>query len=219
MRIPIVFVTACACVSITSLAAAGTPRTVAARTSVQSSQTHEVAQWLAGAFSSRAQAQGNPKFHAVELHVRQIWAERSDGPWLYVEQAMADAPTQPYRQRVYRIGTDGEGPVSDVFALPDDGSAFVGAWDAKRPFPDLLPIQLIARAGCTIYLRKHADGAYRGRTLGKDCASERNGARYATSQVTLTAHSLESWDRGFDSQDHQAWGAVEGPYRFDRLPK
>jgi hypothetical protein len=29
---------------------------------------------------------------------------------------------------------------------------------------------------------------------------------------------LDSWDRGYDRDGKQVWGAVTGPYRFDRLP-
>ena len=39
-------------------------------------------------------------------------------------------------------------------------------------------------------------------------------ASYATSEVVITSTMLKSWDRGFDSADHQVWGASGGPYEF-----
>ena len=179
-------------------------------------QVKEVAAWLSGAFSSRAQAQTNPKHFEVALHVRPIWPERSDAQWLYVEQALATSLAHPYRQRVYKISWDGEGPVSEVYSLPGDPERFAGAWDQAKSFPPLVPTDLSLRDGCSIHLRKQADGVYKGGTRGTACASERSGARYATSQVSLNDRVLESWDRGFDAQDRQTWGADDGPYRFDR---
>ena len=35
--------------------------------------------------------------------------------------------------------------------------------------------------------------------------------------MTLTEDLLQSWDQGFNSNDYQVWGAVKGPYDFDRL--
>ena len=42
------------------------------------------------------------------------------------------------------------------------------------------------------------------------------GASYATSEVELREERITSWDRGYDGEGLQVWGATEGPYRFDR---
>ena len=42
------------------------------------------------------------------------------------------------------------------------------------------------------------------------------GATYAVSDVTLSATQILSWDRGYDAQDNQVWGAEAGPYEFLR---
>ncbi len=47
-------------------------------------------------------------------------------------------------------------------------------------------------------------------------AGVRQGASYATSEVTLDEVALESWDRGYDDTDTQVWGATQGPYVFIR---
>lgn len=61
------------------------------------------------------------------------------------------------------------------------------------------------------------DGSFVGRTEGNGCASELRGAAYATSEITLTASEMVSWDRGFNSAGKQVWGAPTGGYRFKRL--
>jgi len=40
------------------------------------------------------------------------------------------------------------------------------------------------------------------------------GASYASSEVTLTATELNTWDRGYDAGGAQVWGSTKGPYRF-----
>lgn len=178
-------------------------------------QTQEVADWLTGSFSNGAQARRDPAFHHVLLHTQPIWPGRSGEHWLYVEQALADTPDKPYRQRIYRIRWEG-GPVSEVFLLPGDPSAFIGAWRDVSRFNGLEPEHLEQRQGCSIWLHKQRAGGYEGATRGRHCGSDRSGAQYATSEVVLDAAALSAWDRGFDAAGSQVWGATAGPYRFER---
>jgi len=68
-----------------------------------------------------------------------------------------------------------------------------------------------------VILRKTADGVFEGSTVGKGCASELRGASYATSEVRITPEQLLSWDRGFDAQGKQVWGATKGGYVFKKI--
>jgi hypothetical protein len=73
---------------------------------------------------------------------------------------------------------------------------------------------LVPKAGCAVRL-KRADGqTWTGGTDGHGCPSSREGAAYTTSEVTLTATELRSWDRGFDAKGKQVWGSTAGPYIF-----
>ena len=60
------------------------------------------------------------------------------------------------------------------------------------------------------------DGRFAGGTRGEGCESTLMGARYATSEVELRDDGLDSWDRGFNAQGMQVWGATAGAYRFVR---
>ena len=76
------------------------------------------------------------------------------------------------------------------------------------------------REGCTVHgdLRaRDLDEPFVGLTTRGDCGSNLRGASYATSEVRITLDGVDSWDRGFDDSGRQVWGAVAGPYRFDRL--
>lgn len=174
-------------------------------------------EWLTGSFSSEAQSVSDKDFFDIRLEMAPIWRSRTDGPWLYVEQAAAAKRDAPYRQRVYHLERRPDGALlSLVFTLPDP-QRFVGAWSDPERLNAIEPADLVAREGCAIVLRRRADGVFEGATDGSSCPSDLRGATYATSQVTLTRDLLRSWDRGFDADGKQVWGATKGPYEFRRL--
>ena len=182
------------------------------------------AEFLSGSFTSAAQAAADDDYFEIELHVARIWLDRDDGIWLYVEQAAASALDRPYRQRVYQVlpleGDGGAPPadvVSKVYTLPGDPLAFAGAAYDPAKLDDISPDDLTLRAGCAVYLRQTENGDFVGSTRGEGCQSSLAGAAYATSTVTLTADQLRSWDQGFNEEGEQVWGAVKGPYVFDRV--
>ena len=190
---------------------------LAARASAADDALERLATALTGHFSSAEQAAADKNFRAVTLHVVRIWPQRSDGPWLYVEQALADAPDQPYRQRVYQLARRDTAVLeSRVFTLADPIAA-TGAWKKPLPLSELSPANLSARDGCTVFLREMPDGAFVGRTEGNGCASDLRGASYATTEVTVTASEMVSWDRGYNAAGRQVWGSTAGGYRFKRV--
>lgn len=186
--------------------------------------TEALATRLVGSYSSSGQAAADPEFRDIRLEMVRIWSDRDDGPWLYIEQAAAGSLEQPYRQRIYRLQassdpTRAEGTIeSHVFELPGDPLLFAGAWRDPQRFAELRPIDLIARNGCTVYLEEASDGSWFGGTDGTNCASSLRGAAYATSEVDIVGDTMRTWDRGFDGDGKQVWGATKGPYEFVRLP-
>ncbi len=177
----------------------------------------ELGAWMSGTFSSAQQSATDPDgYFDIRLHMVPIWTERADGPWLYVEQAAASAPDEPYRQRVYHlVERDGGGLRVDVNEFPGDPLRFAGAWTEPSAFDALQPEDLMPRTGCSVHLER-SGGGYTGSTLGEGCASTLRGASYATSFVTVTENSVTSWDRGFDGSGEQVWGPTDGPYRFQK---
>jgi hypothetical protein len=172
------------------------------------------ADWMTGAFSSARQAEEDPTYFDIRLHMVRIWPARTDGIWLYVEQARADYLERPYRQRVYHLTSRANGSLeSKVHTFPDPQSR-AGEWRKPQPLADLSLESLTEREGCSIFLTRMGPGQFLGSTQARNCPSELSGAAYATSEVSLTPELLVSWDRGFDSQGRQVWGAVSGGYRF-----
>lgn len=177
-----------------------------------------LAEWMTGSFSSAAQAAEQPEdYFDIRLHMVPIWAARDDGPWLYVEQASAARLGRPYRQRVYRLVARADGAVeSRVYLLPGDPLAYAGAWREPGRFDAISLADLELRAGCALVLRRRDAETFGGATQGKGCRSTLRGATYAMSEATIHPDRLITWDRGFDADDQQVWGATAGGYIFRR---
>ena len=146
---------------------------------------------MSGSFSSGEQAQQDPDFFHIVLHMSPIWRDRTDGVWLYVEQAVAQAANKPYRQRVYRLTHQADGTFkSDVYTLPGDPLQYAGAWNDPARLSAVKPEALTLRDGCSISLRAQTDGTFTGATNGTGCASDLRGASYATSEANITPAGL-----------------------------
>ncbi|MEM7168439.1 MAG: chromophore lyase CpcT/CpeT [Planctomycetota bacterium] len=183
---------------------------------IASSPAETVALILIGDFDSSEQAAVDPSYYSITLRHIPIWRSRSDGPWLYVEQAVATQPDKPYRQRIYHLVNTADGHVrSDVYSLPGDPLRFAEA--QAHEFHTLTPDQLERRSGCSIYLTQSGSNRFEGSTQAQDCLSTLRGAAYATSEVDLTPTLLTTWDRGYDAAGEQVWGAKDGPYQFRRI--
>ncbi|MEZ4370304.1 MAG: chromophore lyase CpcT/CpeT [Polyangiaceae bacterium] len=187
----------------------------AASGGASSEQVDQAFRWLTGRFDSSDQAQADPTYFPIQLETCEVSAPELGERVLYVEQARMDALAQPYRQRLYVVDPEPEGTrvVSRVFEL-EEPTRWIAACAAKEPLT-ATPEDARERTGCAVHLEAQGDVLVGG-TLGTECTSTLNGASYATSEVTLDAASLASWDRGFAESGAQVWGATAGPYVFTR---
>ncbi|MBX3739020.1 MAG: chromophore lyase CpcT/CpeT [Candidatus Didemnitutus sp.] len=172
---------------------------------------------LTGSFSSADQALADRNYRNTTLHAVRIWTNRDDGPWLYVEQALADAPDQPYRQRVYQLALSRDGALEARIFTLDDPIKATGAWRKSLPLSDLTPTRLAFNEGCTVYFHAMPDGSLLGATQGDGCASDLRGATHATTEATLTSDKIIWWERGFNAAGRQVWGSATGGYLFKRV--
>jgi hypothetical protein len=173
--------------------------------------------WLTGRYDSSKQAANDRSYYAINLTMCRVEAPEYGARTLYVEQAMAGRA--PYRQRLYVVESVPGQPLqarSRVFEFdqPDAMVAFCKSGKAS------LPSGVVAteKAGCGVVLTwDAATSTFTGGTTDKACGSTLNGASYTSSSVTIEAGRMVTWDRGFDAQDKQVWGATKGGYVFDRL--
>jgi len=171
--------------------------------------------YMAGEFSSGAQATADSAFFHVMLRMAPIWKKSKDGYWLYVEQSIATAQDKPYRQRVYHLSLEDDTTiVSQVYEIKNP-LQYTGAWKDQTKLEGLSKDSLINRQGCGIYLHKQGClSFFEGSTKDQQCLSAMRGAAYATSEVTIFPDKVLSWDRGWDAKGVQVWGAVKSGYVF-----
>ena len=183
---------------------------------IKSVNINALVSMMEGSFSSEEQSANDPEYPDLRLHIKKIWQDRTDGKWLYVEQASAETPDKPYRQRVYRITSTREGRFeSAVFTLRKP-LRFAGEWMNENPIPGLTPDSLHLREGCSVIITLMNDTTFEGSTVGSDCKSKMRGAKYATSEVQISPSIIKIRDRGFDEDGIQVWGAEKGGYIFKR---
>jgi CpeT protein len=189
---------------------------VAAPPATIAPEVDRLANWLTGSFDSSAQAARDAAFLDISLNACRVWPSRTDGRWIYLEQARSDALDRPYRQRMYRVRFDADGRlVSEVFAFAEGMRPAAGSWRDPGSLDTVMPELLLPREGCAVHLRWNG-GRFEGGTEGEGCESSLAGASYATSEVVIDATSISSWDRGFDATGTQVWGSEAGAYEFLR---
>lgn len=182
-------------------------------TQANDKELDELLSLMVGRFSSENQARQDTNYFNISLVMTQIWNSRTDGKWLYIEQAAASKPDKPYRQRVYHVQHPSKNTFTSAIYTIKDPLTFAGLHSdtAKR---NKLTFDLIElKEGCTVTLQKH-NNVYTGGTDGDKCPSDLRGAKYATTKITLKKGELESWDQGFDASGKQVWGATKGGYIF-----
>ena len=179
-------------------------------------EVDRLASWMTGSFDNTIQTTQDPQFLPLSLHACQIWPDRTDGRWIYTEQARLDAPGQPDRQQIHRLRIDGQGQlVSEVFAFRSGEKPAAGAWRNPKNLDRIDPFLLLPQEGCAVHL-EFDTGTFSGGTSGTGCENARSGAAYETTEVTIQRDRITSWNRGFNDAGDQMWGSKSGAYVFNR---
>jgi len=171
--------------------------------------------YMTGYFTSAKQARADTDYYNIKLKMIPIWQNRTDGDYIYVEQALASNENKPYRQRVYHITQNDKQFISKVYTIPNEEN-YLYSWKNTRPFINLVPDSLVERAGCEVVL-VYENGMFKGSTGATSCKSTLRGASYATSEVEVFVDKIISWDRGFDDKGEHVWGAEKSGYVFDKV--
>lgn len=177
-----------------------------------------LASWMTGDFSSEAQADtsSDPYHYAVSMKMVRIWHERTDGYWLYIEQAQMGE--DPYRQRIYHVMDSGDQLMDEIYRMPNPDQ-YVGNWSADdTSIFDTLSVETLEEAdGCEVYFDFDMEAnMFVGGTQGENCESSIPGVVYITSDVEVTETYLSSWDLGYNANGDIVMGPYS-PYIFDKL--
>ncbi len=172
-----------------------------------------VAAHLTRAMDTTAQAVNNPNFVGVQMTTCPIEVTESDTSaiYLYQEQALTERIGTPYRQRFLQIklSDDGTRVESRTFkpATPGDWTGFCQQRDRIVAAHELGPLV------CIVGLRPSTLG-YVGSTPSEGCPVNLRGAVRLTNTIVLHRDGMDTWDRGFNADGDQVWGAETEPYQY-----
>jgi CpeT protein len=99
-------------------------------------------EYMVGSFSNKEQAVKDSDYFNIEIEIVQIWKDRTDGPWVYVEQAVAEKKEKPYSQRVYQIKQRSDGKIESIIYSIPDPTRFAGDYKKDFPLMRLIPDSL-----------------------------------------------------------------------------
>lgn len=175
-----------------------------------------------GSFSSQAQHRADPAYDWAEARVIRIWPDRTDGIWLYHEQAIISvngltpdqARARPYFQFVARINVLAPGVLRRENFRLKDPAAWRGLQAGDARLATLGPADL-GPASCHNRLEVVSRSTFIGRT--ESCANNWRGAVRLDSVSVTSPDAYVNWDRGFDAAGNRVWGPAHGGYEFRRL--
>ncbi len=190
-----------------------------------------VAAYLEGVMDTTAQAAANPDFVGVQMTTCRITVTPSitdtsadasvdassdadaipDSIYLYQEQALSENVAEPYRQRFLHIIPGDNHRIDSRTFKPDVPEEYVGLCDQPAP---VIAASELGESVCTVSLRASALGGFVGSTPAGGCPANVRGAVSITNVVVLHATGMDTWDRGFDAEGNQLWGAESIPYQY-----
>lgn len=179
---------------------------------------------VTGTYSSAAQHRADPGYDEVEARIIRIWPDRTDGVWLYQEQAIItqdgltpeEARARPYFQFVARVTPIGNGLLRrDNFRVLAR-ERWVGVTGGDVRLAALSPADL-APASCHNRIELISPGYWIGRT--ESCNNAFRGAASMESRSISTPAGFVNWDRGLALDGSHVWGPRSGGYVFDRVAR
>ena len=201
-----------------------TPAIAIAQPTVKTSSTleqqaEEVAALLSGKMDTSAQAIANSKAPNVQMttcRIESLNPVNSQSIFLYQEQAMSTSLDKPYRQRFLQISPS---PLSQSVRSrsfkPADPTRWSGLCNRAASSQQSVTLSDLGTPVCNVFLKQVGTG-FMGNTPVDGCPANVRGAVRITNHIELTSNRMNTWDRGFDAQGKQVWGAKTESYQFRR---
>jgi CpeT protein len=166
-----------------------------------------------GSFSNEGQAKADTHFVKTGLQIQPIWQKRNDGVWLFVQQTDSSVQFQVWHYYIQ----DDTTLILQFLQFKEAGKAVQLNKDITQQ-SKLNLYHLLTRHGCEVYLKKDKKG-YTGVSAGKDCFAEIKGVEYLSENISITRNNIVKLEIGFDKEDKQVYGAVNGSYTFIKQMK
>lgn len=188
----------------------------------QSFSVRSVADRLIGVMDTSAQASSNEKYPNVRMTTCEVkLIDRGSAPttsldiFLYQEQSLSPK-LKPYRQRFLKISPALNGQaVSSLSFRPENPGIWIGFCD-RPPTDQMVTTSQLGKFICSVIIKPVGED-YIGVTPVDGCPSRYRGATRITNRIRLHADGMDTWDRGFDQQGQQIWGADQEAYQFRRI--
>lgn len=185
-------------------------------------QAEDVAALLEGQMVTSAQSMENPEAPRVRMTTCRIQVTNASADpgsiFLYQEQALTNNLSKPYRQRFLQISpSPATESVRSLSFRPTTAATFAGLCN-KSPAERTLRLSNLGTYVCSVFL-KPSGNTYIGNTPINGCPANYRGAVRITNQIELTPTGMNTWDRGFDANGQQVWGAKTEAYQYHRLEK
>ena len=169
---------------------------------------------LVGVMDTSAQAAANPKKSSGQMITCKVTViDEPKSVYLYQEQALTQSLNQPYRQRILNIkpATEPDTIESKSYKIQKP-ETLIGLCQKPESERQVNKSDLV-EAFCSVFLKPIADG-YQGETPAQGCPANVRGAVKITNTVILNSSGMETWDRGFDANGQQVWGAQDQSYQY-----
>jgi CpeT/CpcT family (DUF1001) len=184
-------------------------------------QVQKVAGWLEGVMDTTTPPSASGKSVNVRMRTCRIRLADdrdrrfADSIFLYQEQAVRETLEQPYRQRFLQIMPTADGSIESKAYKPEKPTAFVNWCDRQPDTMRVLPTVNLGTPICSVFLRVEGD-RFIGETPPQGCPTSVRGAVRMTNTIELFADGMNTWDRGFDANGKQLWGAKNESYQYRR---
>ncbi|NJP09564.1 MAG: chorismate mutase [Leptolyngbyaceae cyanobacterium RU_5_1] len=183
-------------------------------------QADEVSSLLEGKMDTSAQAMANSKAPSVRMTTCRIQVSGTPANqpsiFLYQEQALTHKLAQPYRQRFLEISPNPSSQsvrsLSFKPANPAPWAGFCNKPTAER----IVNRNDLGSPICSVFL-KRSGNRYIGNTPINGCPTNVRGAVRVTNRIELSKSGMNTWDRGFDANGKQVWGAQSESYQYRRI--
>lgn len=178
-------------------------------------ELNDLVTFISGKFSNEEQAKNDVGYAHLNLINARIWKDRP-GYWVYSEVFDAKQEAYIYSQRIVHYKRlDSLNFISTSYVI-DNAKDFKGGWNEPEIFDKLSMDSLEERSGCAVYYKKKTSTIFSGKTNKGSCTSNIKGVDHITSALVVSKDKISIWTRGYDQKGKQAWGKINGPYKYKK---
>jgi CpeT/CpcT family (DUF1001) len=189
---------------------------------VSNQQVEDVASRLEGIMDTSARARVNPKAANVRMTACRVGITQNTNQsvgkpiFLYQEQALSRELNKPYRQRFLEISSVNNGrTVRSLSYKPANSESVINL--CNKPVSErIVKFSDLGKPVCSVFLTRSQEN-YIGVTPSGGCPANVRGAVKITNTIVLKKTGMNTWDRGFDANGKQVWGAESESYEFRKI--